>query len=86
VHQVGDQTKERMLNFNSTPISSYGSRVDWIMLVKTKELLKVWILRFPLRGRFTLYSRLWDRSVGYVRTNVSKEHRVYILEILYTVS
>jgi len=43
-----------MLNFNSAPVSAYDSRVDWIMLVKTKEFLKVWILRFPLRGRFTL--------------------------------
>jgi hypothetical protein len=28
VHQDEDQTKERMFNFNSTPVSSYGSRVD----------------------------------------------------------
>jgi hypothetical protein len=39
------------------------------------------------KGRFTLiYSRLRDPAVGDVRTNVSKEHRVYILEIFYTVS
>jgi len=60
------------LSFNSAPESAYESRIDWIMLVKTKEFLKVWILRFPLRGSFTLiYSRLWDRAVRYVRTNVS---------------